>query len=151
MQGNIASTYRSLGRFEEAICLRKDVYSGWLRLEGEENSNTIISANNYATSLLKLQRFEEVKLLLRRTLPVARRVLGKNATTMLALESMYAEALYGDPSATLRDLREAVTTLEDAERVARRVFGGAHPTTAGIEKLLRNVRAVLRDTPPTSK
>ena len=29
--------------------------------------------------------------------------------------------------------REAVTTLEDVERTARRVFGGAHPTaTAGM-------------------
>ena len=30
--------------------------------------------------------------------------------------------------ATLDDLREAVTTLEDTERIARRVLGGAHPT-----------------------
>ena len=33
-----------------------------------------------------------------------------------------------DDAATLDDLREAVTTLEDAERIARRVLGGAHPT-----------------------
>ena len=33
-------------------------------------------------------------------------------------------ALYQDPRATLDDLREAVTTLEDTERIARRVFGG---------------------------
>ena len=34
-------------------------------------------------------------------------------------------ALYMDPSATLDDLREAVTTLEEMERTARRVLGGA--------------------------
>ena len=48
-----------------------------------------------------------------------------------------------DANATLDDLREAVTTLEDAERTARRVLGGAHPTTEGIEKSLRIARAVL--------
>ena len=56
----------------------------------------------------------------------------------------YAKALYEDTSATLGDLREAVTTLEDADRIARRVFGGAHPTTRTIEKNLRNSRAHAR-------
>ena len=56
----------------------------------------------------------------------------------------YALALYLDPAATLDDLRETVTTLEDAERIARRVLGGAHPTTEGLVKDLRNSRAVLR-------
>jgi len=60
------------------------------------------------------------------------------------VESIYAEALYGDPSATLRELREAVTKLEDAERIARRVFGGAHPLVANIEAFLRDARARLR-------
>ena len=46
---------------------------------------------------------------------------------------VYAQALYEDPSATLDDLREAVTTLEETARIARRVFGGAHPITMGIE------------------
>ena len=33
-----------------------------------------------------------------------------------------------EPS-TLGDLREAVTRLEETERTARRVLGGAHPVT----------------------
>ena len=37
----------------------------------------------------------------------------------------YAQALYKDPGATLDDLREAVAELEDTERTARRVLGGA--------------------------
>jgi len=39
---------------------------------------------------------------------------------------------------------EAVTTLEDAGRIARRVFGGAHPLTVDIEGELRDARAALR-------
>ena len=56
----------------------------------------------------------------------------------------YAEALYKNADATLDDLREAVTALEETERTARRVLGGAHPLTTGIEKSLRDARAALR-------
>ena len=57
---------------------------------------------------------------------------------------IYAQSLYRNPGATLDDLREAVTTLEDAARIARRVLGGAHPTMGGIDTSLRKARAVLR-------
>ena len=65
---------------------------------------------------------------------------------------IYAKAHYKDTAATLDDLREAVTTLEDAGRIARRVLGGAHPITMGIERHLRNAQAALRarETPPGS-
>ena len=49
-----------------------------------------------------------------------------------------------DSGATLDDLREAVTTLEEIERIMRRVLGGAHPDTTAIEAALRNARATLR-------
>ena len=48
-----------------------------------------------------------------------------------------------DEGATLDDLREAVTTLEETERTARRVLGGAHPVTAQIGLSLRESRAAL--------
>ena len=52
-------------------------------------------------------------------------------------------ALYRDPDASLDDIREAVTTLEESERVVRRVFGGDHPLTSSIEGGLRQARALL--------
>ncbi len=54
-----------------------------------------------------------------------------------------------DAGATLTDIREAATTLEEIEPIARRVLGGAHPTTRGIEVALRDARAALhaRETP----
>ena len=55
----------------------------------------------------------------------------------------YADALCHDTNATLDDLREAVTTLEDGERIARQLLGGTHPLTTGIEKSIQNVRAEL--------
>ena len=60
------------------------------------------------------------------------------------MRKIYAKALYFDAVATLDDLREAVTTLEETARVARRVLGGAHPTTAGIEAALLLARVALR-------
>ena len=45
---------------------------------------------------------------------------------------------------TLDDLRKAVSTLEDAGRIARRVLGGAHPTTVGIEDTLQDAQAAFR-------
>ena len=56
---------------------------------------------------------------------------------------IYTRALYKDPAASLDDLREAVTTLEDVVRIARRVLGGSHPNTMGIEISLRIARAAL--------
>ena len=63
---------------------------------------------------------------------------------MFKMNQIYARALCQDPGATLDDLREAVTTLEDAERIARRVLGGAHPVIVDMERSLRVARAALR-------
>jgi len=84
--------------------------------------------------------------------PLVRRILGEGNDLTLLMRKGYATVLCIDPSATLDDLREAVTTLEDARPTARRVLGGAHPTTGGIERTLRDARAALRarDTPPGS-
>ena len=130
--------------------MRRDVYSGWLKLKGEEHNDTLISALNYADSLRRQRRFKEAKSLLRKTMPVARRVLGDNAEDTLKIRWIYAQTLCLDAGATLDDLREAVTTLEDTVRIARRVLGGAHPLTLRIESNLRTARAALRAraTPP---
>ena len=76
-------------------------------------------------------------------MPVARRVLGNNNETTIRIRWNYAEALYRNPAATLDDLGEAVTTLEDTERTARRVLGGAHPLTVDIEDDLQDARDAL--------
>ena len=115
-----------------------------VKLDGEEDEKTLNAANNYARSLLDLRRFEEVRSLLRKTIPIARRVLGESHEFTLVIRSNYAAALYKDDGATLDDLFEAITTLEDTGQIARRVFGGAHPITTGVECWLRRARAALR-------
>ena len=144
VQSNLAMTYRALGRDEEALQLRRDAYSRRLKLNGEEHVDSLMAALNYASSLENLGRFEEAKSLLRKTMPVARRVLGESQELTLRMRFNYAMALYLDPSATLGNLREAVNTLDNTDRTARRVFGGAHPLVVAIEQSLPRPRASPR-------
>ena len=114
------------------------------RIKNTKRPSRIRAANNYALSLIDLKHPEEAKPLLRQTIPIARRLFEENDDTTLRMRWYYAMALYLDAGATLDDLREAVTTLEDAERIARRVFGGSHPLTVDIEASLQTARAALR-------
>ena len=63
-------------------------------------------------------------------------------------------ALYDNDDATLDDLREAVTTLEDVERIARRVLGGRIRSQGAMRKPQerREPRSAPAKTPsPTSR
>ena len=115
-----------------------------------EAERTSSSTPTHALSLIDLKRFEEAKSLLRKAMPVARRVLGENFETTLRMRWYYAWVLFQDDSVTLDDLREAVELLEDTARTARRVLGGAHPITPSIELALRCAQGKLRarETPP---
>ena len=132
--------------------MRRDVYSGFVRILGEEDRETLREANNYAADLCDLQRHAEAKSLLRKMIPVARRVLGENDDLPFRMRKVYAKALYKADGSTLDDLRKAVTMLAETERTARRVLGGSHPLTASIEDDLQYAQAALRarETPSTS-
>ena len=54
---------------------------------------------------------------------------------------MYATTLYLDEGATLDDLREAVTTLEETERTARRVMAASTQLTRRSSDALKCTRA----------
>ena len=144
-QGNLANTYHMLGRHEEALRIRQEVYAQRLKLSGKEHVETIREALCYALVLIASRRFNDAKTLTRKTIPAARRVLGNSHEYTLRMRSSYARALYEDDGATLEDLREAVETLEDAERIARRVLGGVHPITEAFEDNLQDARDALRD------
>ena len=152
VQSNIASTYKNLGRMEEAISVLRDVYSGYSRHLGEENGHALMAATNYAIALVEMQRIKEAKPLMRKTIPVVRRVLGENNEVTLRMRWTYAKALYASPGATLDDLREAVATIEDTERTSRRVLGIAHPYERLLVGFLQNARAALsaREAQPSS-
>ena len=147
VRGNLASTYAMLGRWDEALGVRRDIYFGFVRICGEEDKEALVEAHNFALSLVndKVRKFGEAKSLLRKLIPVARRVMGKSADMPLRMRWIYARALLQDPTATLDDLREAVTTLEDTASTARRVLGGAHPFISTIDPTLAIARGALRN------
>ena len=91
---------------------------------------------------MTLKRFEEARTLLRKATPVARRVLGDTHCSTLNIRWGYAQSLYMADGATLDDLREAVTTLEDAARTSRRVLSNTE--TEAIEDDLQDARAARR-------
>ena len=99
-----------------------------------------------------VRRLEEAKSLLRDVMPVAKRVLGESHELTLTMRGLYGEAIYRDPGATFADLRESLTTFEETERIARRVFGSSHPLLSRNEEDMRNARAILRarETPSRS-
>ena len=90
-----------MGRLEQASQMERDIYRGRLKLNGEEHEMTLLAALNYATTLITLDRCQEVKSVLRKTMPVARRVLGENHEHTLKLRALYARALHEDTCATL--------------------------------------------------
>ena len=143
MQGNIANTYRSLGRLEEALSIRRDVYSGVLKLYGKEHRETIREANNYAVALLSLQRHAEGKPILYKAIPNARRTLGAEHDLTLNLRKIYGQCLYEDPSASRGDVAEAIEIFEDVQRRARRVFGPGHPNWEALPRDLMAAREKL--------
>ena len=119
--------------------------AGHRRREGVEHTHTLTAAFNYANTLTELDRsLEEAKSVLRKMMPAARRILGDGNRLTLKMRSLYSRALYTDDGATLDDLREAVTTLEETARTARRVLGSRNPLTPVIEHDLRKSRAALR-------
>ena len=142
-QGNLANTYEALGHHEKALSMERDTYSGRVKLNGEEHEKTVLAVANYAGVLAKLNRFEEAKAVLRKTMPVARRVLGDKDRLMLKMRWQYASTLYNDNGATLDDLRESVETLESVAPLWKRVFGEAQPETPRVELALEDAREAL--------
>ena len=101
--------------------------------------DTLVAAINFANCLVSLERFEDAKSLMRKAMPVVRRV----HEYTLKMRSLYTRAIYEDPAATLDDLREAVTKLEETEPIARRVLGSGHPIAKDARGSLERARRHL--------
>ena len=105
-----------------------------------------MAANNYAMTLLDLERFKEAKRVLRHTIPVARRALGaEHALTLSLREDLSRATLDGDSSA--EEKREALQMLKDTVAVMRRVMGPAHPDTLHAQGELERYH---EEFPPTA-
>ena len=107
------------------------------------SGDSLLAAQALADSLLALRRLAEVKTLLQKVIPVARRVLGEKHVNTLKMRWLYANALHEDDGATLDDLRESVETLGSVAPLLTRVFGPSHPDTPNVQRALKNARKAL--------
>ena len=77
--------------------------------------------------------------MLRKSIPVARRVLGTEHELTLSLrEDLSRATLDGESSA--EEKREALRMLEDVAGIMRRVLGPAHPDTLHTQSVLKFYR-----------
>ena len=156
VKGNLATTYDGLGRLEEALPLRHEVFSEFVKRIGVEDERTLASAMNYACTLRDLDRrtdatgqphtwhrSQRAKFLLRKLIPVARRVLGEGHEQTIRMRLVYAMCL-SDPDAAPRDdVAEATTLLEELLRTAQRIYGPANPLVKNIKETLEYAQKKL--------
>ena len=88
----------------------------------QEDEMTLNAAANYAASFYALDRFEEARSLLRKTIPVARRVLGEAHEITLGMRQNYAQGLIENSAATRRSPRSRDDARRDRTDEAARVW-----------------------------
>jgi len=103
VQGNIASTLFDLGRYEEALVLKREIYSRLVATLGVSHQRTLLNGNNLANSLLSLELWVDGIALLRDLLPAARQLLGSNSNIALLISKNIALALDQSPEGTRDD------------------------------------------------
>ena len=130
-KGNIANTLDSLGRHDEALALRRDVFQQRKQISGIEYGDTLREAVNLASGLIQMGRFADVRSFLSENacIAVAKRCLGPDHDVTLKLRMLESGAVSDDVKSSLDELKEAVAALEDVCERSRRVFGSAHPLT----------------------
>ncbi len=101
---------------------------------------TLNLAGNLGRTMIKVKKYAEARNLLGGRVPVAIQVLGKEHHVTTRLRWFYCQAIYKDADATLGEVREAVTMLEDVAITSRRVFGAEHPTARGCQYALDEAR-----------
>ena len=143
-QGNLANTYATLGRTDEALSTYREAYAGCKSLFGNSDERTLSAANNLVHQLMKQSKYAEAVSILRKPLSDARRALGDDHDLTLALGSLLADSLVSaGTSPTVDDLREAIAIREDIFKRSRRLLGVSHPFTKRRQRALDSNRSVL--------
>ena len=134
VQGNLAMTYGQLGRLDEALSMRRDVYSGHLRHRdlGPLHQSTLGAAVNLSTSLVDAGNYAEARAFMRDQMELARRAFGADHPVTLDFQWGYSRAFTLDKDVSAEQLAEVATTLEKTLKVSQRVRGREHPMTYGI-------------------
>ena len=142
---HIARCYTKLQRLDEAVAIEREVYARQKALPGPTDGNTLITGLNLIYSLTLIKHYAEAKTLGRELIPRSRRALGSEDDVTLAIKENYAAVLYSDPTASRRDVAEAISVLEDSLSIRRRVLGTHHPYTLTALAYLECARMTSED------
>ena len=134
MQMNLAISYLRLGRLEEALQMKRDVYSGHSRHRdlGPLHQNTLKAALNLSTALVNAGDYAEARAFTRDQTELARRALGADHPVTLDFQWGYSRAFTLDKGVSAEQLGEVATALEKTLEVSQRVRGREHPQTCNI-------------------
>ena len=116
-QSSLASCRSDLGRDDEALVLRREIYTRRVVTLGVSHERTILSGCSLSISLNKLRLYTESKTFTRdQLLPEARRSLGADHDLTLRSSQTLAHALCDDPQRTrngpcLNQNRRGITML----------------------------------------
>jgi hypothetical protein len=142
-KANIAFSYEKLGRYEETLALRREVYAQAVAFK-HPTDQIIIYANNLAVSLKRAERYEEAKCFLRERIAEGfDRTLGANHISVIKLRWNYAGAFCDDDKASRDDVVKAVATFEELFSTTQRLLGKFHPTTKSAKAYLESGRSKL--------
>lgn len=138
VQKNIVRLYNGLGRYDEALLLSRKLYDTCIAKLGPRHSITNQVAYTMSETLLQLERYDELTILLREQVPIAKQALGLNNAFTIRLQRRLANLLFDDETA--RQGLEAEAILADILPRAVRAFGEQNVTTRGIKAELEVYR-----------
>ena len=145
-EGQLARGYTAVGRTTEALRLRRANYAAYLNAGGggPHHQLTLRAANNLAHSLVDNNLWAEARVFNRKQLSAARRALGDDHATTLALTRNLIGALINDPTSSNEDAHEAIALLERSIPSSQRVLGPHHPETLHSVGDLERIRSGTR-------
>ena len=134
VQNNLGCTYQRLGRLEEALQMKRDVYSGHSRHRnlGPLHQNTLKAALNLSTALVNAGNYAEARAFTRDQTELARLALGADHPVTLDFQWGYSRAFRLDKDISAEQLAEVATTLEKTLEISQRVCGREHPRTCSV-------------------
>ncbi|KAJ7852232.1 hypothetical protein B0H13DRAFT_2284387 [Mycena leptocephala] len=122
--GDLAATYRQLGRYQEAEPLENTVLEKWKQLLGADHPDTLTAMAGLAITYRELGRYQEAEPLESIVLEKRKQVLGADhPDTLVAMENL---------AATYRELgryQEAESLQSIVLEKQRQLLGADHPDT----------------------
>ena len=133
---NLALTYSSCGRHDEAICALQRIRAAKLQFSGSETLESVISLLNLATSLVKALRYDQTIQLLSESRPAACQTLGEDHVQCLSLAHILGTAhlMRGRRGADMGDFLAAGAIFRDLIPRERKLLGPDHPRTRTSEQ-----------------